>query len=70
MLEHERAGKPKDDSERHGDTEGEEEDSHAVEERQDVDLLAMKLGEGSAKWTRVSSQRPMHKLHLSLKAVN
>lgn len=45
VFEHQRAGQAKDHSESHRGEENEEEDTDAVEEGQDVDLLAMELGE-------------------------
>lgn len=45
MLEHEGTRKSKDDAESHGDEEGEEEDADSVEEREDVNLLAVELRE-------------------------
>lgn len=49
VLEHERAGQAKDDAERHRGEENEQEDAYTVEERQDVDLLAVELGECPAQ---------------------
>lgn len=45
MLEHEGTRESKDDAESHGDEEGEEEDADSVEEREDVNLLAVELRE-------------------------
>lgn len=49
VLEAERACQAKGHAKRHGHEEGEEEDAHAVEERGEVDVLAVELGERPAR---------------------